>query len=185
MEVLTAPDLAQFTGQDEFYYGKYVNIAIQQATDLFTMATCLDELPDISTLDGRISRSAVLSMAEALYEGQAFRKLRFTPFQNETIGSYSYSLAQKNISSGIPTGIGWFDLAVDRLGICADTATITGSAVSVFDRPGDVRVGPDGSQYLIGPNDINRRQIIGSGLDYDRDPGDELGTNGIDSGYDF
>ncbi len=90
-------------------------------------------------------------MAEALYETQPNRDMRFTPFRSETIGTYSYSLAQGAISEGIPTGVAWFDLAVNQLR--ADNA-VSNNSISVFDRPGDtVTVGDD--EYLVGPADLN------------------------------
>jgi hypothetical protein len=130
---LTVVELATFTGQDEAYYSSYVDEAILQAGDLFELATELDEMPEDDGIDLRIANRGVLAMAEAIYEGQSFRSLRFTPFRSETLGSYSYSIAERSVLSGVPTGISWFDAAVSRF---TSTPTVSHSAFdNVFDDP--------------------------------------------------
>jgi hypothetical protein len=146
---LTLIDLAAFTGKATTYYERYVTQSISQAEDLFEIATELTVLPE-SGLSLRLAQRGVLSMAEALYEGQASRDLRFSPFRSETIGSYSYSLASSVVAQGIPTGISWFDLAVSEL---RQTPLVTSSSVRAFDRPGDYATDIHGNTYLVGPAD--------------------------------
>lgn len=146
---LTLVELANFTGKETNYYGRYVAEALAQSSDLFELATSLQEMPTDSLLL-RLARRGILAMAEVLYEGQSSRDLRFSPFKTETIGSYSYSLAEAAVLQGIPTGISWFDLAVSRLKV--GEPTIGNSSIHAFDRPGDL-VTTRGETYLPGPAD--------------------------------
>lgn len=147
---LTLVDLANFTGKDSTYYQRFVVEALIQAGDLFELATGLSELPD-SGLSSRLAQRGVLSMAEALYEGQDSRDLRFSPFRSETIGTYTYSLAQNAVAQGIPTGISWFDLAVAQLRV---EDSIVSDSIRAFDRRGDTAE-VNGDKILIGPADTN------------------------------
>lgn len=147
---LTEVDLARFTGREIDYFDSFVMESIDQAGDLFEIATDLTVFPT-QGIDGRIARRGVLAMAEAIYEGNAYRDLRASPFRTETIGTYTYALAESNVLSGVPSGVAWFDIAVERLR--ADTgSSISGSSISAFDRPGDV-IDLDGRPVLIGPAD--------------------------------
>lgn len=146
---LTEIDLSGFTGHDPARYGSFVYEALEQAGDLFELATGLIALP-VSGLASRVARRGVLAMAEALFEGNAYREARFSPFRSETIGSYTYSLAEGSVLAGIPTGISWFDLAVDRLKVIAET--VSSRSISAFDRPGDVQQ-LEGRWILTGPAD--------------------------------
>jgi hypothetical protein len=148
---LTLVELASFSGRETNYYGRFVAEAISQASDLFELATALTEMPEPG-LNLRLAQRGVLAMAEMLYEGQAVRDLRFSPYKTETIGSYSYSLAESAVLQGIPTGISWFDLAVSRLKV--GVSTVGNSSIHAFDRPGDlIEVGSE--TYLPGPADSN------------------------------
>lgn len=149
---LTEIDLSNFTGRrPEYYSDVFVMEALLQAGDLFELATDLTTLPPDSTLNGRIARRGILAMAEALFAGNAYRDLRASPFKTETIGSYTYTLAEGNVLAGIPTGISWFDVAVSRL--ASDNGQgVSSVSTSVFDRPGDVAL-LDGRRILVGPAD--------------------------------
>ncbi len=151
---LTEIDLAGFTGKSPDHYADpYVYEALEQASDLLELATRIDRLPPEGTLLYRIARRGVLAMAEAIFEGNQVRDLRFSPFKSETIGSYTYSLAEGSVLSGIPTGISWFDAAVDRMRLEAGASdTISNSSISAFDRPGDTGTA-NGRPILIGPAD--------------------------------
>jgi hypothetical protein len=150
---LTLIDLADFTGKATTYYGRYVTEALEQASDLFELATALEVLPDPG-LNFRLAKRGILAMAEVLYEGQVVRDLRFSPFKTETIGSYNYSLAEAAVLQGIPTGISWFDLAVSRLRV--GVSTIGSTKIHVFDRPGDFVTDAGSDEvYLPGPADSN------------------------------
>jgi hypothetical protein len=169
---LTLIELAKFTGKTTTYYDLYVGEAIEQASDLFELATSLTEMPE-EGLNLRLARRGILAMAEILYEAQKHRDLRHSPFRSETIGSYSYSLAESKVLQGIPTGVSWFDLAVSRLKV--GVSTIGNSSIHAFDRPGDLaEVGTE--TYLPGPADSNSYRgspVISSGGHY--------GVSGVDT----
>jgi hypothetical protein len=85
--------------------------AIQQAMDLFVMATGLSATS--SALEDRIVNSAVLEMAWALQERHLEKEEEFSGASSERIGSYSYTKAVRAIGSGQKTGVSAFDIAVD------------------------------------------------------------------------
>ena len=151
---LTEIDLARFTGKSpDHYTDPYVYEALAQAGDLLELASRVSVVPAEDTLLGRLARRGVLAMAEAIFEGNAVRDLRFSPFKSETIGSYTYSLAEGSVLAGIPTGISWFDVAVERLRLAwSESGTISNSSISAFDRPKDVGTVGD-RRILIGPAD--------------------------------
>lgn len=153
---LTEIDLANFTGRGADYYGgsSFVLEALAQAGDLLEIATGLSTLPPETSLYGRLARRGVLAMADAIFEGNKYRDLRHSPFRSETIGSYTYSLAEGNVLAGIPTGISWFDLAVDRLRGVLQPG-VSNSSIAAFPRPGDLGE-LEGSTVLIGPADTER-----------------------------
>lgn len=149
---LTEIDLAGFTGQSPDHYSDpFVMEALDQAGDLLELATRIPTLPVEGSLLGRMARRGILAMAESIYEGNVYRELRHSPFRSETIGSYTYSIASESVMRGIPTGVSWFDLAVERL-LEGSTSGISNSSVSAFDRPGDV-VDVNGRPILVGPAD--------------------------------
>lgn len=151
---LTEIDLARFTGKSPDHYSDpFVYEALEQAGDLLELASRVSVPPPSSTLLGRLARRGVLAMAEAIFEGNAVRDLRFSPFKSETIGSYTYSLAEGSVLAGIPTGISWFDVAVERLRLAWEQSnTISNSSIAAFNRPRDV-VDYEGRPILIGPAD--------------------------------
>lgn len=152
---LTEIDLSTFTGKSpEHYSSSFVMEALAQSGDLFELATNLTTLPPEGTLNGRIARRGILAMAEALFEGNAYRDLRVSPFKTETIGSYTYTLAEGNVLAGIPTGISWFDVAVSRLATDVGTG-VASTSISAFDRPGDIAT-VGGRHILVGPADTDR-----------------------------
>lgn len=152
---LTLTDLASFSGRSEDSYrlADYVDEIISQATDLLQLATGLSEWPS-DPLNARLAKRGVLDMADALYLSQAHRKAVISPFQSETIGSYSYSKAARQIAGGFPTGIGWFDLARATLIQTDDvlTSVFANTATTVFEND---TIGVDISKAP------NRRTVVG------------------------
>jgi len=117
--MLTAPnvgDLADFAGTVAADYSTFATTALEQATLLFEDATGLEEYPD-SDRNRQIAYNGICEMAQKIYDSQAYAAVVNTPFQSETIGSYSYSKAAKAVSAGTSTGVLWFDLAVSRLSV--------------------------------------------------------------------
>ena len=148
-------DLAAFTGEVGASYEPFVQSALTQATVLYEFAACPAELPAADTKEGQLVRNAILAMADALYLGRGYRAAKATPFQSESIGSYSYSKAQQAVSNNLPTGVGWFDMAVEYLGACATSkGTVIGSAKTFFEDDIAWHTHLDGRVHLLGPEDL-------------------------------
>lgn len=88
--------------------------ALQQATDLFWLATGLIEYPD-DEQQTRIATYAILEMAQYLLVNDDNRTQIFGPYSSERIGSYSYSKMpqiRSSIQTGTPMGLTWWDRAI-------------------------------------------------------------------------
>jgi len=143
--MLSAPstaDLAEFTGTDVSEYSVFVTQALAQATLLFQLATGLEQYPTDSAQNA-LAVNGICEMADKIYSSQPYMKALNSPFQSESIGSYSYSKAQKALSRGDLTGVAWFDLAVQRLSV---RPLVESSATTLFDEipewPSDVTNDP-------------------------------------------
>lgn len=113
----TTATLAAFTGDAEGDYTAFAATALSQATILFEIATTLEEYPDAGTVNYDAVLNGICDMADALYKRRPFRAVLSNPFTSESIGSYSYSKMSQMVSMGLPTGVGWFDLAVAQVGL--------------------------------------------------------------------
>lgn len=108
-------DLASYSGRAENSYGLFVDEAIKQATLLFVIASGLEDAP-ANVNDAQLATYGILAMADSIYLAQPSAEAAASPFQSESIGSYSYAKANRSrILRGEKTGIDWFDLAVGRL----------------------------------------------------------------------
>lgn len=116
----TRQDLADFTGRPvaSFPEAYVTKSAIPQALLLFKMATCLASPDDLSGDQKQLVDFAILSMADAIHLSAPYQTILASPFNSESIGSYSYSRAAQVVSKGLPTGVGYFDMAMDKLSIC-------------------------------------------------------------------
>lgn len=163
------PDLSVFSGRPvaEYTNTTYAATAISQAMLLFKLGTCLNEWPDDAML-AELAKQAVLSMADAIYLVQPFQTQLSNPFSSETIGSYSYSKVAGAVMGGLPTGIGWFDLALTKLSVCEfEVGTVVpgmGGGIEVFDDDGLFTTGDlPGNMKFLSPEDLNR--LNGWGFD--------------------
>lgn len=160
---LTLEDLVEFSGRDASEYTKvgYAATAISQATLLFKLGTCLgDKWPDDPTM-AALAKMAILAMADAIYLSQPFQKILSNPFSSETIGSYSYSKVAGAVMGGLPTGIGWFDMAISKLSICDISDGIpTGGGIIVFEDDG-IFAGAGNYTRFLAPEDLNRLRSWG------------------------
>lgn len=130
--MLTAPnvgDLADFAGTVAAEYSTFATTALEQATLLFEDATGLEEYPD-NARKRQIAYNGICEMAQKIYDSQEYASVVNTPFQSETIGSYSYSKASQAVSAGQPTGVLWFDLAVSRMSV---RTLVEGSSRELFE----------------------------------------------------
>lgn len=159
----TVTDLSGFTGRPEtsFPLPYTTASALPQATLLFKLATCLTELPTDPD-EAATVRFAILEVANALTLSQPYQLTNASPFSSETIGSYSYSKLAKMVQNGLPTGLGWFDLAVGQLGVCENGALgnpgIASDSIGVFedDATFGLKDGDDsGKRYVLGPAQLD------------------------------
>lgn len=136
--MLSAPtidQLAAFTGRDAGSYAEFATNALQQATLLFSLVTRNTDMPSDPT-QAALALNAILEMANRLYLEQDYAELTSSPFQSETIGSYTYSMKTSTAlkaSSGGDTGLIWWDLALDLLSAPGSAITASGSVGGGFD----------------------------------------------------
>jgi len=107
-------ELATFTGRASNTFGEFAVEALAQATLLFYLATDLESYPINPQLQ-MLAKNGILEMADKLYLGQPYQEASASPYQSETIGSYSYSKLTASVRKGDATGVMWFDLAVNKL----------------------------------------------------------------------
>lgn len=161
----TVADLANFSGRPQLAYmnAGYVPTAIGQATLLFKIATCLANIPEESDKQD-LAKFAILQMADSIYWAQQYQDAVNNPFSSESIGSYSYSKVAAAVNKGDKTGIMWFDLAVDQMGVCEDLDNIPFSGgIEIFEFDGqfvDGRMANANTRFLS-PQDINRSRSFG------------------------
>lgn len=154
LDVLDVSDLADFSGRAEasFVTPAQAETSLSQATLLFKIATCLKDWPTAED-DLQLARFGILSMSDAIFLALKYARTLAKPFQSETIGSYSYSRAANAVANRLPTGVTWFDMAVDILGICQDGDAILSSSISVFENEGISSLS-DGRRARLGPKDF-------------------------------
>jgi len=90
LPVPTVAQLAGFTGRPESGYTSFADQALAQAALLFTIVTQRPTLPDDPDTVTLV-RNAILEMADRIYLEQPYAAARVSPYQSETIGSYSYA----------------------------------------------------------------------------------------------
>lgn len=160
---LSAADIAEFSGRPEEDYAlsDYPEQALKQAKMLFKMGTCLTEFPD-DEFSAELATYGILAMAEALILSQPYNAALANPFQSETIGSYSYSKMSGAVMTGVPTGVSWFDSAIQRLSKCGDSGIGGGGVnfggIGMFEHQGEFAATPNGVRFL-GPEDFNKDDV--------------------------
>jgi len=135
--MLTAPTLAElaiFTGRAESYFSAFVTQALVQSTLLFSLRTHLTAYPTDPDL-AQLARNAIMEMADRIYLDQPNASIKVSPYQSETIGSYSYSKGASyyKAKAGESTGLFWWDLAMDELSQI-ERSEIDSASVSCFER---------------------------------------------------
>jgi hypothetical protein len=162
----TIGELSSFSGRSSVTFSEYADEALAQATLLFYLATDLEEYPENPQLL-RLAKNGILSMADKIYLSQPYQEASASPFQSETIGSYSYSRITAAVKKGDATGVMWFDLAVNKLkgggsGI-GDSGSIQGMEWD------GLAVGPDGRAKIIGAGG-SHQPVSGWAWDIDTNP---------------
>jgi hypothetical protein len=143
-------ELATFSGRASNTFGEFANQALAQATLLFYLATDLQDYPDDANLS-MLAKNGILDMADKIYLSQPYQEASASPFQSETIGSYSYAKATAAVKKGDATGIMWFDLAVNKLKVGSSSIGASGSIVGMeYD---GLTVGETGKAKIAGASD--------------------------------
>jgi hypothetical protein len=140
-------ELATFTGRESNTYGNYAVEALAQATLLFYLATDLSDYPD-DTDKAKLAKYGILDMADKIYLSQPYKEAMASPYQSESIGSYSYSRMTNSVKKGDATGVMWFDMAVSKLRTGSSGIGASGS-IQGMEWDG-VEVGPTGKTRIIG-----------------------------------
>lgn len=134
----SAQDLSDYSGRPVASYqpSAWIPQAVAQATLLFKIATCLNQFPDDPT-EAQLAGYAIKAMADHAVLNQPNAQAMASPFQSETLGSYSYSKMASSASKGEKTGVMWFDIAVDQLGQCdKNDGVFSGGGIEVFEFDG-------------------------------------------------
>lgn len=121
-------------GLNQFINNPSQGLFLQQATDLFTLATGLDNLPT-DPMEVRIVTNAIYSLAWKLSEDHNNAEAYMSEFSSERIGGYSYSKMPKAIESGGVTNVAAFDFAVDYFANKGKKDDSTSSSEKVFFAP--------------------------------------------------
>jgi hypothetical protein len=158
LPVPTVDYLAQFTGRDVATYTAYADQALIQATLMFSTVTQLEDLP-ADPDKAALAINGILQMADRIYLEQPYAAIQATPFNAETIGSYSYSKGYNSLlvrshaqQNSELTGLFWWDLAVEELSQ-VDRSLVTSGSVSAMEGEDIYRV-PDGGLRVLSPGDI-------------------------------
>lgn len=161
--------LATYTGRPlaSFPEAFVTNSALPQALLLFKIGTCLASPDDLSTDDKQLVDFAILSLADAIHLSAPYQAAKANPFSGEGIGSYNYSKAVQAVQRGLPIGVMWFDLAIERLSVCdRDSGDWAGGGIEIFENDGvfagGVRLGGQtGNVDFLSPADLNTSRFFG------------------------
>lgn len=157
--------LADFTGRPAASFPEgFINAsAIPQALLLFKLGTCLASPDGLTTDQKQLVDFAILSMADAIHLTAPYQPAMASPFNSESIGSYSYSKTAKAIQSGVETGISWFDRAIDELSVCDDVAGgLVFGGLEVFEHDAVFLEGSRGNnKRFLSPDDIRLSASFG------------------------
>lgn len=166
--VYTIEDLSSYSGRPQSAYTSYADTALAQATLLFKIGTCLADFPTEEP-DASLAQYAILALADSIFLNQPYQQALATPFSSESIGSYSYTKSAASVAMGAKTGVGWFDLAIDRLSVCDQLDDIpSGGGIEMFEHDGVFVQGQHvGNARFLSPQDVHTSRLYG----YDPAPG--------------
>lgn len=154
----TAQDISVVTGNPVESYPDFANEALLQATLLFKMGTCLADFPT-EPMDAQLARYAILHMADAIVQVQPFQEALYSPFSSESIGSYSYGKLARAAQAGLPTGVSWFDMALEQLSVCSNEDVMS-SGTEIFEFDGIFAPGVGGNNRLVSPALLNNERVF-------------------------
>lgn len=148
--------LADFSGRPEASYTSYATVsALPQALLLFKLGTCIVDPAALTPDAQQLVDFAILSVADVIFLGQEHQAAAASPFSSESIGSYSYSKLTTAVRSGLPTGLTWFDMAVEQIGVCdANGGDVQFGGVEMFEHQGTLVAGSSGNNIrFLGPDE--------------------------------
>lgn len=154
---LTA-DLSAYSGRPEASYTDFAeSSAIPQALLLFKIATCLASPEDLTPDQNQLIDFAIAAMADHIVLARRYAEASASPFNSESIGSYSYSKTASAVRAGQPTGVGWFDTAVGELSVCdAQGGDIAFGGIEMFEHDGKFVKGALGSNTrFLSPAEVS------------------------------
>ena len=158
--------LADFTGRPlASFPQQYVTVsAIPQALLLFKLGTCIVDPEALAPDAQQLVDFAILSMADSIHLSAPYQAATASPFNSESIGSYSYSKTARAVQAGEDTGVMWFDLAVRQLSVCeeSDNGSFQRGGIEVFEHAGTVVPGTlSGNMAFMSPGDITASREFG------------------------
>lgn len=153
-------ELADFTGQAEDTFTPFAPQALIQAALLLTIVTGLTSYPDDADL-AQLAKNAIMEMAFDIYSKQLanYAATQASPFQSESIGSYSYSKGTPAFKAkeNQKTGLFWWDLAIERL-VSENSSRVGTGSLQVFDPA--IQVDANGVTWILGPGDTVLRDFV-------------------------
>lgn len=160
----TVAELATFSGRDSNSYNNFAVEALTQATLLLYLATSISAYPSDPDL-AKLAKYGILDMADKIYFSQPYREALASPYQSESIGSYSYSKSVAAVKKGDATGVMWFDMAVNKLKADGSGVVASGS-ISAFELDG-VEVSDTGQMTVIGASGSHSSNAFGGSWELD------------------
>lgn len=163
LTVPTLENLATFTGRNIATFASFANQALTQATLLFSIRAGLSDYPTEPDKH-QLAINGILDLADRLYLEQPFAQLKATPFNAETIGSYSYSKGTPTAvkaAKGQTTGLLWWDMAIEELSQVS-RSLVAFSSIQVLDH--DIRRElTTGRSVIVGPEDLYPSEFLPPG----------------------
>jgi len=165
--------IAAFTGRPVASFPEtfIASSAIPQAVLLFKIGTCIFDPEKLTPDQQQMVDFAIISMADAIHLTAPYQSAKASPFNSESIGSYSYSKVAAAAQKGLETGIMWFDMAVGQLSVC-DRASgdFQRGGIEMFEHDGTFVTGHvSGNVEYLSP--VDRRLSANFGFNLDPAPG--------------
>lgn len=172
LPVPTVAQLAVFTGRPENTFGPFAAQALTQATLLFGISTTRTELPGTAD-ENQLALNAIMEMADRLYLEQPYATDKARPYTSESTLDYSYTKGSvvAKARDGQPTGLLWWDLAVQELTTAGRLITGSGSIAAGL---GGVFEAEDGSLVILGPDQLDP-EPFGADVNAELNPRPRLG----------
>ncbi len=151
----TVAALAAFSGRDAASFTPHAASLLEQAALAFQFATGLTEVPTDPD-KAKLAGYAIMELADKMYLSSAYASSAASPFQSETIGSYTYSKGAQNTtldraSKGIKLGLFWWDLAIAELGLPGIAGSVAGGSIKVWED--EIGVDSEGNKGIVTPAD--------------------------------